>query len=203
MSRGRYLALEGVEGAGKSTVAAAVAGRLRGADRQVVEVREPGGTWLGEEIRRLLLHAGEMSPWSEAMLFAAQRAQLVAEVVGPALAAGSWVVSDRSYYSSLAYQGGARGLGVGEVRRVNEAGLAGVVPDLVVVLDVDPSTGLGRQDGADRIGGQGLAFQESVASWFRQMAEEEPDRMAIVDAREPVDAVVEAVMAEVRGRWTA
>lgn len=201
MTRGRYLALEGVEGAGKSTVAGAVAGRLRADGRQVVEVREPGGTWLGEEIRRLLLHAGEMAPWSEAMLFAAQRAQLVAEMVGPALAGGSWVVSDRSYYSSLAYQGGARGLGVDEVRRVNEAGLGGVVPDLVVVLDVDPATGLGRQDEADRIGGQGLAFQESVAAWFRRLAAAEPGRMTVVDARRPVDAVVEGVMAEIGRRW--
>ncbi len=181
---GCYLALEGVEGAGKSTVAGAVAARLRAEGREVVEVREPGGTPLGEEIRRLLLHADDMAPWAEAMLFAAQRAQLVTEVVGPALARGAWVVSDRSYYSSLAYQGDARGLGVDAVRQVNEWAVGSVVPDLVVVLDVDPDRGLARQGDVDRIGGQGPDFQRRVAAAYHRLAAAEPSRVVLV----PVDA---------------
>lgn len=178
--RGCYVALEGVEGAGKSTVGAALAARLREAGREVVEVREPGGTALGEEVRRLLLHADEMTPWAEALLFAAQRAQLVAEVVSPALARGAWVVSDRSYYSSLAYQGGARGLGIDAVRRVNEIAVGGVAPDLVAVLDVAPDEGLARQQDPDRIGGQGLGFQRRVAEAYHRLAAAEPDRVVLV-----------------------
>lgn len=194
MTRGRYLALEGVEGAGKSTVARTLSSRFDELGHDVVTVREPGGTALGEEVRRLLLHSDDMCAWAEALLFAAQRAQLAAEVVEPALAAGRWVVSDRSYYSSLAYQGAARGLGVEAVRRVNEAGLQGVVPDLVVVLDVDPGLGLGRQHEDDRIGGQGVAFQEAVADGFRRLAAAEPEKVVVVDASAPIASVVDEVM---------
>lgn len=172
--RGRYVALEGVEGAGKTTVARHVEAILGDRGEEVVMVREPGGTQLGEEIRRLLLHAGDMTPWAEAALFAAQRAQLAAEVVAPALARGAWVVSDRSYYSSLAYQGGARGLGIDTVRSINETVLAGVLPDLVAYLDVDPDLGLGRQLDADRIGGAGPAFQRAVAAAYRRLVELDP-----------------------------
>ncbi len=104
-------------------------------------VREPGSTDLGNEIRRLLLHWQDMTPWAEAMLYAAQRAQLVAEMVAPALARGGFVFSDRSLYSSLAYQGVARGLGIGPVRAVNELAVGGLIPDLVAVLVVDVATG--------------------------------------------------------------
>ncbi|MFO7548839.1 MAG: dTMP kinase [Acidimicrobiia bacterium] len=203
MTRGRYVALEGIEGAGKSTVAASLVDRLTDRGMPVVAVREPGGTALGEEIRRMLLHAGDMSPWAEALLFAAQRAQLAAEVVGPALDRGRWVVSDRSYYSSLAYQGAARGLGVDAVRGVNEAGLQGVVPDLVIVLDVEPSIGLRRQAVPDRIGGEGEGFQRAVAAAFRSLAASEPDRVVLVDAAAPRDVVVDSVMARVEGRWSS
>ncbi|GIU92141.1 MAG: thymidylate kinase [Acidimicrobiia bacterium] len=177
----RYIALEGVEGAGKSTVAELVAAELQKQGRQVVTVREPGGTRLGEEIRRLLLHSHEMDPWAEAALFCAQRAQLAREVVAPALAGGAWVVSDRSYYSSLAYQGYARGLGVEQVRTLNELALNGVVPDLVVVLDVEPEVGLGRQREPDRIGGQGVEFQRRVAEGYRSLAAAEPHRVVILE----------------------
>ena len=150
---GRYIALEGGEGAGKTTVTRALAALIADAGHEAVIVREPGGTWLGEEIRRLLLHSRDMTPWAEAALFAAARAQLIAEEVRPALAREAWVISDRTYYSSLAYQGGARGLGVEEVRRLNEAVLGGVLPHLVAVIDVDPAVGLSRQIDSDRSGG--------------------------------------------------
>jgi dTMP kinase len=198
MSR-RYIALEGAEGAGKTTVAAAVVRLLEGRGERVVAVREPGGTRLGEEIRALLLHAGDMAPWTEAALFAAQRAQLAAEVVAPALAAGSWVVADRSYYSSLAYQGGARGLGIEAVRTLNETVLAGVVPDLVAVLDVDPAAGLARQVGEDRIGGSGLAFQEAVVAAYHRLARDEPSRVVLVPGGRPAVEVAEAVLVAAGG----
>ena len=119
----RYLAIEGIDGAGKTTVAAEVAGRLRDTGHDVITVREPGGTATGEEIRSVLLDPeGRMVAWTEALLFAAGRAQLAAETIRPALEAGKTVVSDRSVYSSLAYQGGARGLGFDLVRSVNAAG---------------------------------------------------------------------------------
>ena len=189
----RYLAVEGVDGAGKSTVCREVARRLRARGEGVVEVREPGGTRLGEEIRSILLHGEAMAPWTEALLFAAQRAQLAAEVIAPALARGDYVVSDRSYFSSLAYQGGARGLGVDLVRTVNEAGLDGVVPDLVAVLWLDPDAALSRQDGVDRIGGEGSNFQAEVATAYRRLAAEDPDRVVLIDGARPVEAVVDEI----------
>lgn len=188
-----YIGLEGVDGSGKTSVAAAMAAVLRAEGRHVVVVREPGGTDIGEEIRRLLLHSHEMVPWAEAALFAAQRAQLAAEVIAPALAAGSWVISDRTYYSSLAYQGGARGLGIGGVRVLNEAVLAGVVPDLVAVIDVDPETGLGRQDDADRIGGAGLELQRAVHAAYHRLATEDP-RVRLVDPSGDVEAVASRIL---------
>lgn len=193
--RGVYLALEGVEGSGKSTVAEILAGRLSAAGIEPVVVREPGGTPLGEDIRRLLLHAGDMTAWAEAALFAAQRAQLAAEVVGPSLERGAWVVSDRSYYSSLAYQGGARGLGIDRVRALNEAVLDGVVPDLVAVLDLDPAEGLARQLDTDRIGGAGLDFQRRVARAYRGLASTEPDRVVLVPADCSADELADRILA--------
>jgi len=188
----RYLAVEGVDGAGKTTVAAAVAAALEAKGRQVLMVREPGGTATGEAIRRILLHSDDsVAAWAEAMLFAAARAQLAAEVVGPALEAGFTVVSDRTVYSSLAYQGGARRLGIGRVRRVNEAGLQGVWPDLVLLLQVEPGQALPREDGADRISVEGVALQRRVAEAYSRLAAAEPDRFVVVDASRPL-TVVEA-----------
>ena len=191
----QYVAFEGIDGAGKSTVASRFADALEAAGEQVVRVREPGGTGVGEGIREILLgHDWDPAPWPEALLFAAARAQLAAEVIAPALASGAWVVGDRSVYSSLAYQGGARDLGIEVVRKVNEAGLGDVWPDLVVLLVVDPSTALARQDDADRIGGEGVEFQAAVAAAFAQIAAEERGRFLVVDAGSDLDDVVEAVI---------
>jgi len=192
----RYLAVEGVDGAGKTTVTAAVVSALEGRGEEVLVVREPGGTPTGEAIRRILLHSDDsVSAWTEAMLFAASRAQLAVELVGPALARGAMVVSDRTVYSSLAYQGGARGLGIDDVRRVNEAGLQGVWPDKVLLLDVDPAAGLEREDGADRISVEGVALQARVAAAYATLAEQDPDRFVVVDASRPVDEVITAALA--------
>ena len=198
----RYVAFEGVDGAGKTTVAGLVAERLAVRGFDVLMVREPGGTPTGEGIRSILLgRGGVMADWTEALLFAAARAQLAAEVIGPALALGRAVVSDRSVYSSLAYQGGARGLGIEVVRRVNEAGLGGVWPELVVLLRLDPAAGLAREDGADRISTAGVALQARVAEAYDRLAGAEPERFVVVDASAGLDAVVAEATAAVLRRW--
>jgi dTMP kinase len=200
--RGHYIAFEGIEGTGKSTIAARLAAHLdtRGVD--VLRVREPGGTATGEQIRHVLLDRdGSVAPWSEALLFSAARSQLAYELVGPALRAGRWVVSDRSVYSSLAYQGGGRGLGIDAVRAVNSPGLGDVWPDMVVLLHLDAETGLVRQEDPDRIGGEGLAFQAAVAAAFDDLAKAEPERFVVVDANAGVDTVWSEVLACVEERW--
>jgi dTMP kinase len=197
-----YVAFEGIEGAGKSTVAERVAGRLVADGLQVVRVREPGGTTVGEAIRQILLsHDLEPEPWTEALLFAAARAQLAAEVVGPALEVGAWVLSDRSVYSSLAYQGAGRRLGIEKVRSVNEPGLLGVWPSLIILLAVDPDEGLARQAVGDRIGDEGVDFQQAVAEGFATVAASEPDRFVTIDTKASLDEVVETAYREIRARW--
>jgi len=193
----KYIALEGGDGAGKSTVAAALARRLEGAGKKVVSVREPGGTKLGEAIRALLLESERVDDWAEAFLFAAQRAELAREVIAPALEAGVWVISDRSYYSSIAYQGGGRGLGEEEVRAVNERGLGGVVPHHVFALDVDPAVALSRQDGEDRIGKEGVELQAAVRRAYRDLARRDEKVTLLPGALsvgEMVDRIAEVVL---------
>ena len=194
----KYLALEGGDGSGKSTVAVALSDALEQLGEHSLMVREPGGTHVGEVIRGLLLDSEKLDDWTEALLFAAQRAELVSEVVGPALEAGAWVISDRSYYSSIAYQGHARGLGVDQIREINELGLDGVIPDHVFVLDVDPSTALARQHRPDRIGGEGVGFQEKVREGYRLLAETEPEKVVILDGSSPVDRLVAEILGVVR-----
>lgn len=197
-----YIAFEGIEGAGKSTVAERVGARLEADGLQVVRVREPGGTTVGESIRQILLsHELAPEPWTEALLFSAARAQLATEVVGPALEGGAWVLSDRSVYSSLAYQGAGRRLGIEEVRSVNEPGLLGVWPSMVILLAVEPNEGLARQAIGDRIGDEGVRFQQAVADGFAAVAASEPDRFVIIDTSAPLDEVVEAAYREMRTRW--
>ncbi|MXY76548.1 MAG: dTMP kinase [Acidimicrobiia bacterium] len=186
----RYVALEGIDGAGKTSVSAALALLLEAAGHEVVRVREPGGTAVGEGLRQILLDGPPVTPWAEALMFAAARAQLVTEVIRPALGRGAWVLSDRSVYSSLAYQGAGRGLGVDRVRRINQPGLRGVWPDLVVLLTVSPQEGLARQARPDRIGAQGAPFLRAVAEGFSRLATEDPGRFVVIDAGRPVEQVV-------------
>lgn len=198
----RYVAFEGVDGAGKSTIARLVADRLMDIGHDVVHVREPGGTRAGEAIREILLGPdSQPDPWAEALLFAAARSQLASEIVGPALADGKTVVSDRCVYSSLAYQGAGRGLGVEAVRMVNEAGLQGVWPDTVVLLRVSPERGLAREDEADRISVAGLDLQERVAAAYESLAAAEPERFVVLDAASGVDEVVRASLGVLGERW--
>jgi len=198
----RYVAFEGVDGAGKSTVAKRVADRLIEEGHEVVVVREPGGTKTGEAVREILLGTkSHPDIWAETLLFAAARSQLATEIIGPALVDDKIVVSDRSVYSSLAYQGAGRDLGIESVRRVNEAGLQGVWPDTVVLLRVAPARGLEREDEADRISIEGLDLQESVAAAYDELAAGEPERFVVVDAELGVDEVVRLSVAALQERW--
>ncbi len=191
----RYIAFEGIEGAGKSTVAREVARHLADSGREVVAVREPGGTDLGERVREILLGDGEPpAPLAEAALFAASRAQLIHTVVRPALEAGRWVIADRSAYSSLAYQGIGRGLGLEKIRTLNDIAIGGLWPGRVVLLRLGTAEGLARQAVDDRIGSEELPFHDAVANGFDALAGAEPDRFLVVDASQPVaDVVIEAI----------
>lgn len=193
----KYIGLEGSDGSGKSTVAAALSRRLRDSGEEVIVVREPGGTPLGEAVRKLLLDSETLDDWAEVFLFAAQRAELARDVIQPALIVGTWVISDRTYYSSIAYQGRGRGLGEDEVRAINEQGLDGTVPDHVFVLDVDPATALARQDGADRIGKEGVEFQTAVRDAYLKLASAE-EKVVLLEGTLGVDQMVDRIMEVVR-----
>jgi len=196
-----YVALEGIEGTGKSTLLELLGEALRADGEEVVTVREPGGTPAAEAIRHVLLsHDFHVEPWTEALLFAAQRSQLAAEVIRPAQRRGAVVLGDRSVYSSLAYQGAGRGLGLDRVRAVNEAGLGGTWPDLVVLLQIDAATGLAREDAADRISADGLALVEVVAQAYDDLASAEPERFVRIDADQPLETVIELALAHIRER---
>ena len=194
---GRLIAFEGVEGSGKSTQLELLRQALEGRGREVVVTREPGGTPAGERMRALLLDPGvELHPRAEALLFAAARAELVDTVIRPALERGAVVLCDRYLDSSLAYQGGARGLGRVPVEEVNRFATGGLLPDLVVLLDLDPASGLRRRSGElDRIEAQDLAFHRRVRQAFCDLAAADPGRFAVVDGAAPVAEVAAGVQA--------
>ncbi len=191
---GRFIAFEGIEGCGKSTQLRLLANRLEDSGARVVQVREPGGTPVGDRIRATLLDAtlGEMTDVCEMLLFAASRAQLVREVLRPSLSAGAYVLCDRYLHSSLAYQGGARGLGRDFVYRANEAAIDGLLPDRVVVLDLDPAEALARaaaRAAADRIEAEKLEFHTAVRAAFLAEAARDPERFRVIDGQGSVDVV--------------
>src|SRR5262249_24162529 len=188
-----FVSFEGVDGSGKSTQARRLAERLDRAGRDVVLTREPGGTPLGEAIRELLLRGEAMAPWAEAALFAAARAELVDEVIAPALVRGAWVVCDRFVDSSLAYQGLARGLGVDEVLDLNLPGLAGRLPDRTFVLLLDAEQAAARLGAPDRIEREGDAFRARVNDAYADLAQRFPDRIVTLDGGKPVDELAAAV----------
>ncbi|MGN0075395.1 MAG: dTMP kinase [Parafannyhessea sp.] len=196
---GTFLSLEGVDGCGKSTQARALAERLRAAGLDVVSVREPGGTAVGEKIRGILLDPanGAMCDECELLLYEASRAQLVREVVEPALARGAVVVCDRYLDSTFAYQAGGRGLSAELVRSCNALGSCGVLPDRTLVLDLPAREALGRavgaSGGADRIEAAGLAFQQRVRDAYLRLADEDPARVRVVDASGTPDEVARRV----------
>ena len=204
MARGRFIALEGGEGAGKSTQAGLLAETLRGRGLEVVTTREPGGTPGAEAIRRLLLDpAGEgWGPQAEALLFAAARADHVARLIRPALERGAWVVSDRFLDSSRAYQGGGGGLDDGDILALHAIGSNGLLPDLTLLIEVPAdqvAQRLASRDGgeSDRIGGREDAFHERVRTAFARFAAAEPHRFARIDGSGAVEQTHAAIMRSV------
>ncbi|MCX6363834.1 MAG: dTMP kinase [Actinobacteria bacterium] len=201
---GVLISLEGGDGCGKSTQAALLCERLAAcglpvgpSSDQGAVIREPGGTAAGEAIRDVLLHGPQtLAPWAEALLYAAARAELVERVLLPELRAGRVLILDRFVDSSLAYQGFARGLGIDAVLAVNQPGLRGLLPDLTIVLDVDPLVGLARTGGApDRIEAEGLDLQQRVAAGFAVVARRFPERVRLIDGSRDIDIVAAAVVA--------
>src|ERR671935_876277 len=167
-----FITFEGVDGSGKSTQARLLAEQLRSEGRTVVHTREPGGTGLGEEVRGLILGGGGVAPWAEAALFTAARAQLVDEVIRPALAGGADVVCDRYIDSSLAYQGLARGLGVERVLELNLVAVGGLLPDRTFLLTVPVEEAMQRKgESLDRIEGSGTEFAAAVDAAYRELAQ--------------------------------
>lgn len=199
--RGLFVVFEGGDGAGKSTQSGLLVEALRGAGHEPVVTREPGGTPLGAQIRALLLHGGAVAPRAEALLFAADRAHHVEEVVRPALRAGQVVVSDRYIDSSVAYQGAGRDLPAADIRDLSAWATEGLVPDLTVLLDVVPSTGrarvAGRSGAADRMEGEPDGFHTRVRSHFLALAAADPERYLVLPADDPADAIAAVVLARV------
>jgi dTMP kinase len=193
-----FISLEGVDGSGKSTQARLLVEALGG---ETVAIREPGGTDAAERIRELLADPGvELEPLAELMLFLAARADLTERVIRPALEQGKTVIADRFSDSSVAYQGAARGLGVGEVIGLCETATDGLWPDLTLLLRIDPETGLGRADGDDRFEQEGLSLQRDVATAYDEIAMIASDRVVVLDAGGSVEEVHELVMEAVRER---
>jgi dTMP kinase len=188
-----FVTFEGVDGSGKSTQAELAAAFLAVGGREVVATREPGGTPLGEGIRKLLLDGPEMTAWAEASLFAAARAELAERVIRPALAHGAVVVSDRYIDSSLAYQGAARGLGIERVLELNAA-VADLMPDRTFVLLVDEPTAAARLGHhPDRIEREGAGFRAAVQEGYRAVAERFPERIVLLDGTAPRDEIAARV----------
>jgi dTMP kinase len=185
--RGRLITIEGLDGSGKTTLAEALVGALGGVARDVLLLREPGGVELSERIRALVTDPGlAVDPRAEALLYAAARAQLVAERVEPALATGAWVLLDRFVDSSLAYQGVGRGLGIEAVHEINHFGTGGLRPDRTLLLRADAATRAARQVGRgqapDRLEREDDAFFDAIAGAYDALAAAEPERFRVLDA---------------------
>jgi len=192
------ISLEGVDGSGKSTQARLLVEAL---GEETVAIREPGGTEAAERIRELLADPSvELEPLAELMLFLAARADLTERVIRPALEAGRYVVADRFSDSSVAYQGSARGLGVGEVISLCDQATDGLWPDLTLLLRLDPETGLGRAKGDDRFEQEGLGLQQAVAQAYDEIAQIASDRVTVIDASGSIEEVHQRVMEAVNER---
>jgi dTMP kinase len=188
---GRLITIEGIDGAGKTTLADGI---LR-AHPELTLLREPGGVVVSERIRDLVKDPGlAVDPRTEALLYAAARAQLVHERLLPLLEAGGDVLLDRFVDSSLAYQGAGRGLGVAEIAELNRFATAGVTPDLTLYVRVSPHTGAARRDGADRLEQAGEAFFDAVVAAYDAIAEQDPGRVVVLDGGQPPDDVLAAAL---------
>jgi dTMP kinase len=199
---GRLITIEGLDGAGKTTLASGLERELSARGIDVLLLREPGGVHVAERVRELVKDPTlRIGPRAEALLYAAARAQLVEEAVEPRLAAGKWVLLDRFVDSSLAYQGAGRELGVEEVRAINEFGTRGLQPDRTLLLEVDPRIGRSRsrsrEEPVDRLEAERDEFFEQIHAAYNELAEREPGRVRRIDASTPPDQVLRAALEEI------
>jgi dTMP kinase len=185
-----FVTFEGIDGSGKTTQVGLLRELLQARGQEVVATREPGGTELGEGIRELVLHGVDMTPWAEAALYAAARAELVAEVILPALDRGADVICDRYVDSSLAYQGSGRGLGLDRVLELNLSAVSGLLPETTFLLLVDPETAAQRGSrNPDRIEREGIEFMRRVDEAYRELAAIFAQRVVALDAKKPPHAL--------------
>ena len=200
VATGRLITVEGLDGAGKTTLVAGLTRELAARGRELLVLREPGGVELSERIR-VLVKDPELAvdPRAEALLYAAARAQLVAEQLVPLLESGEWVLLDRFVDSSLAYQGAGRGLGVEAIRSLNELATGGLRPDRTLLLRIDPAEGRARIGGRDpdRLEREPPEFFEAVAGAYDELAAADPDRIAVIDAAQPPERVLADALAAI------
>lgn len=194
-----FVTFEGLDGSGKSTQAELLRVRLEADGVDVVSTREPGGTELGESVRDLVLHGGHVTPWAEALLYAAARAQHVDEVIRPALERGASVICDRYLDSSVAYQGVGRELGLERVLELNLAAVGGLLPDRTFLLSLEPAE-IGSRLGSvhDRLERESEEFHARAAAAYRDLAGRFPERIVVLDAARPPDELAEEVYGSLR-----
>jgi dTMP kinase len=200
MTPGRLITVEGLDGAGKTTLVAGVTRELAARGRELLVLREPGGVELSERIRALVKDPElAIDPRAEALLYAAARAQLVAEELVPLLEDGRWVLLDRFVDSSLAYQGAGRGLGVERIRTLNELATSGLTPDRTLLLRIDPAVGRARivDRRSDRLEREDESFFATVAAAYDELAAAEPERFAVIDAARAPEAVLADALAAI------
>jgi dTMP kinase len=196
-----FVTFEGLDGSGKSTQAELLRARLEADGVDVVSTREPGGTELGEGIRDLVLHGGHVGPWAEALLYVAARAELVHEVIRPALERGAAVICDRYIDSSIAYQGVGRELGLDRMLDLNLAAVGGLLPDRTFLLELDPGQVPSRiRRHFDRLEREGDDFRARTAAGYRELAGRFPERIVVLDATRPRDELAEEVYGALRVR---
>lgn len=204
MNRGIFITMEGPDGSGKSTQIELLKQYLEGAGYDVLITREPGGNRISEAIREIILNSEytEMSPVTEMMLYASARAQLIAEVIGPAIESGKAVISDRFVDSSLVYQGMARGLGVETVYEINKVAIGEYMPQLTIMLDLPAEVGISRkkdQKELDRMELESLEFHKKVTAGYREMAQRFPERIKSIDATLPIEEIYGIIKGSVEG----
>ncbi len=201
--KGLFIALEGPDGSGKSTMVRLVGDYLKKRNIDYLTTREPGGTDIGEEIRSIILDKENtsMSKEAEALLYAASRAQHVDEKIRPAVEAGRLVICDRFLWSSLAYQGVGRDLGIEEVKEINDFAIAGMYPDLILFFDIDPKVTLARKTknlAGDRLELEGNDFHDKVYEGYKSLLDKYPENVKVIDARGSVDQVFQETIAEIK-----
>lgn len=201
--RGKFITLEGPDGSGKSTMLKLIEEYLKDNKIDYITSREPGGTKIGEDIRKIILDVNNknMSNETEALLYAASRAQHVSEKILPAINEGKLVLCDRFLLSSLAYQGVGRDLGIDEVKLINDFGTKGLVPDLILFFHVDPEVTLMRKTknlGGDRLEQEGVNFHNKVYNGYMELLDKYPENIEVIDATKPIDEVLEQALSKIQ-----